>query len=535
MKAHILFLLSLIISVGLMAQNQTDHLELIYDFEAEDFDYSVIGMLGTNDSLYVISQTPNGQGQLFRIDENGDGFDIIWEFDATTYAPSSIVGNDTIIYGTTRFSENNGGSVFKYSLLDYSFEFIKDFSPEEAQEVRIKYVTDSVLWLSSQWSFVDQGSISTLEKDGSNFTKIYNDTNFEKGQNPIDFVFHNDSIYIACYNGGGVPYPDGTGSTVASGSFIRIKKDGTGYQNIVKGGDDKGTQPQSVVIREGKLIGQFAYSGSSAVTGGQFFRSSLNGTEYDSLGGLKGRALTSMLSTDSLIFGISSSEIFGVSPFTGEIRIFDDIQSNADFGYDVVSNPAYLNGYTFFSAQQGGPDGGGTILRWTNEDPIVTENTGRITKTYSTNIDLNNLFSDPEGDKLSFQLDYDTEKVSIVNTNDLIEITPLVQEVVKIKITAYDGWAGYTETELDLDFSGETNVLGIKDDLISLFPNPAGDFINIDQEKSKNIQIQTLNGKVIKKLKTVNGKIDVSMLDSGVYILSFELDGDRLNQKFIKE
>src|SRR5688572_26169753 len=102
-------------------QAQRSHLSLIHDFDGNDFDYSVIGMVGTNDSLYVISFTPNRHGMFFRIDENGEGYKVIWEFDDARFEPTSIVGNEHEIYITTRLG-SNGGSLFKYSLDDYSFK-----------------------------------------------------------------------------------------------------------------------------------------------------------------------------------------------------------------------------------------------------------------------------------------------------------------------------------------------------------------------------------------------------------------------------
>ena len=541
MKQFILFSIILLSLTELHSQDQTDHLSLIYDFEGEDFDYSVEGMFGTNDSLYIISQTPNGQGVFFRIDENGEGYVAIWEFDATTYHPHSLIGNDTIIYGTTRFSKNNGGSIFQYSLQNYNFEFIKDFSPEEAQEVRIHYATDSVLWLSSQWSFNDNGSIATINKDGTGFSKIYNDTDQDKGQNPVDFVFHNDSIYIACFNGGGIPYLDGTGSKSSSGSFIRIKSDGTGYQNIIKGGDDKGTQPQSLFIREDKIIGQFAYSGSTAATGGQFFRSNLDGTEYDSLGGLRDRALTKMLSTDSLIFGVSSTQIFGISPFDGEIRIFDDLLdsqtlSNSQFGSDVVANPAYLNGDTFFATQQGGPEKGGTILRWTNKEPEI-EGAARITQSMNPLI-LNDFFTDPEGDEITFSFNYDEELIEITGGNGVIRIEPVTDEVTQteLEITAYDGWAGYSSKVLTIQLDGENSILLDAEDpnKISLYPNPTTGIIRIPSGV-KNMKIFNLGGKLVYENDHPETIIDISFLPKGIYTAKYLFGQKSISSKLIKE
>ncbi|MEP1097438.1 MAG: T9SS type A sorting domain-containing protein [Cyclobacteriaceae bacterium] len=517
---------------------QESHLSLIYDFDGEDFDYSVRGMVGTNDSLYIISNTPNGQGVFFRIDENGDGYQEIWEFNNINYAPSSLKANDTIIYGTTRFSSNGGGSIFQYSLQDYSFEIVKDFDPNDAQEIQIKYVTDSVLWLSSLQSFIDEGSIFIINKDGTNFEKIYNDTNFEKGQNPVDFIFHEDNIYIACYAGGGIPYPDGTGSTVASGSFIRINADGTGYENIIQGSDQVGTQPQSLLIRENKLIGLFAYSGSNGALGGQFFRSNLDGSSYDSLGALDNRALTKMLSTDSLIYGISAFNVFGINPFDGEIRIFDDLQSNPDFGYDVVSNPAYLNGDVFLAGQQGGPNSGGTILKWLNKDPEVNESStvnsnGRLLKTTS-DIDLNLLFSDPEEDLLTFSFEYDEESASISVSNGILTITPLMPDQVDVKITATDGWAGYNSATITLTPDETITSVQVQEPKSFFYPNPVHSTLKFSGSNIQSIEVLGPDGKIYTSVINPQNEINISSLRNGLYLVKSTIDGKPYFQRIIK-
>jgi hypothetical protein len=528
-----MLILSVFVCFNQVTLAQNSHLSLVYDFEGADFDYSVHGMVGTNDSLYVIGNTPNGRGVLFRIDENGDGYDVIWEFDEINYAPSSIISNDTVIYGTTRFSANNGGTLFKYSLRDHSFEIVKDFDPNEVQEVQIKYVTDSVLWLSSQWSSADEGSIFIINPDGTGFEKIYNDTNPEKGQNPVDFVFHEGKIYIACYNGGGIPYSDGAGGTVSTGSFIRINADGTGYEKIIPGGDKVGTQPQSLIIRENKLIGLFAYSGSNHSLGGQFFRSNLDGTSYDSLGALNNRALTKMLSTDSLIYGISSFNVFGINPVNGEIRIFDDLLSDPDFGYDVVSSPAYLNGDVFIAAQQGGPNLGGTILKWLNQDPQINESGGngrqRNTK---TEFDLNELFTDPEGDLLTFSFDYDEESVTITESDGMLKLIPLKSGEVDVKITATDGWAGYNSTTITSD----NVVTGIYEQKRTLFfyPNPGHSILKFNHADVRLIEIFGLDGKTRASFDKPANEIDISALPNGIYFVRSYINGNSYVEKIIK-
>ena len=537
MKKLVLILL-VIFSFHGIGLSQTSHLSLIYNFEGADFDHSVIEMVGTNDSLYIVGNTPDGRGILYRIDETGDGYEVIWEFDEVNFAPSSLLAGDTILYGTTRFSSNGGGTIFRYSLKDFSFKIIRDFDPNEVQEVQIKYITDSVLWLSSQQSFVDEGSLFIINKDGTGFKKIYNDTNLEKGQNPVDFVFHESHIYIACNNGGGNPYADGTGSTVSSGSIIRIKTDGTSYENLIQGGDNVGTQPQSLIIRENKLIGLFAYSGSNYALGGQFFRSELDGSSYDSLGALDNRALTKMLSTDSLIYGISSTNVFGINPFNGEIRVFDDLQSNPDFGYDVVGNPVFLNGKIFLAAQQGGPNAGGTILKWTNQDPEVNEtkkdesNARTIFK--SKYIDLNELFTDPEGDSLTYTFEYDKEGVTLIESKGILTVTPMKDGQVGVRITAHDGWGGKKSTTVILHF--QETVTGILDNEYgtNVYPNPAYSKIKIDALNIESIEVLDINGRVLRSYINPGNEVDVSLLRRGVYFVRYYVEGKPSLQKIMK-
>lgn len=534
MKRSLLVLI-FFLCLGQIILAQNSHLSLIYDFKGNNFDHSVQGMVGANDSLYIISNTPDGRGIFFRIGGNGDGYKVIWEFDDINYAPSSLIGNDTIIYGTTRFSSNFGGAIFKYSPRDYSFEIVKDFHPNEVQEVQIKYVTDSVLWLSSQTSFVDEGSIFVINPDGTGFQKIYNDTNLEKGQNPVDFIFHENKIYIACFNGGGTPTPDGTGGFASSGCFIRINTDGTGYENIVPGGAHVGTQPQSLIIRENKLFGLFAYSGPLDWRG-QFFRSNLDGTSYDSLGALVDRALTKMLSTDSLIYGVSSSNVFGVNPTNGGIRIFDDLQSNPDFGFDVVSSPVYLKGNVYLTAQQGGPNEGGTILKWLNQAPEVVDasTNGRLQRTKSE-IDLNELFADPEGDLLTFSLEYDKESINISESNGVLIWVALKPGEVDVKVTATDGWAGYNSTTLRLNEGTVVTGVDEQERSLVLYPNPARSIIKLNASNVQSIEVFSADGKTCALFLNPSGdEIDISSLQNGIYFLRSNIGGDFYVQKIVK-
>lgn len=70
---------------------------------------------------------------------------------------------------------------------------------------------------------------------------------------------------------------------------------------------------------------------------------------------------------------------------------------------------------------------------------------------------------------------------------------------------------------------------------LSVYPNPAKDFINISQNNiPQNIQILGVDGRTYKTINNSN-KIDISGLSSGFYFLKFELNNQVKSIKFIKE
>ena len=526
--------LTTLLIFNLLGLSQNSHLTRIYDFNGNDFDYGVSGMVGVNDSLYIISNTPDGQGIFHKINGDGNGYQVIWKFDKINFAPNSLLTDGNVIYGTTRFSAQGGGTLFSYSLQDHSFNVIKDFNYLDVSEVQVKYIKDDILWLCSQSSPVDNGSICTIKKDGTQFKKIYNDTDLEKGQNPVDFVFHGDNIYIACY-GGGVLIPAGDGTFESPGCFIRIKSDGTGYQKLVNGGEaDKGSQPRSLIIRENKIIGLFANSGNKLPLGARFFRCNLDGSSYELLGALNSRSLGNMLSADGLIYGVSSSQIFGVNPLSGEVRIFDDLLGNPDFGYDMTATPVLLNGYVYMATQQGGPNRGGTILKWTNSPPEL--NNVKPDSVYVlSEMPLNELFSDPEGDSLTYNFEYDSINIAVVEKSGKITITPLQTGDAEVKITANDGWGGHKTYSQKIS-STTTSVAKIQvstgDPII--YPNPNNAVLYLGSNDFESVEILTLTGKLIKSYKNPGNKINIRSLENGTYIIRYQTNGVFYSQKIIK-
>ncbi len=77
-------------------------------------------------------------------------------------------------------------------------------------------------------------------------------------------------------------------------------------------------------------------------------------------------------------------------------------------------------------------------------------------------------------------------------------------------------------------------VTDVKRNNISVYPNPAVDMINISNVSSKTkFEIYSVGGQLVNQ-GTTDGKVNVSKLAKGVYILSLESNGEKSQTKFIK-
>lgn len=80
-------------------------------------------------------------------------------------------------------------------------------------------------------------------------------------------------------------------------------------------------------------------------------------------------------------------------------------------------------------------------------------------------------------------------------------------------------------------------VLGAKDqlvDLMKIYPNPVAEYITIDTEKLVNLRIFGLNGQLIKEINQVNGRVDLSTLTTGTYLIEVSIDNERTTLRINK-
>ena len=87
----------------------------------------------------------------------------------------------------------------------------------------------------------------------------------------------------------------------------------------------------------------------------------------------------------------------------------------------------------------------------------------------------------------------------------------------------------------DLDIG--TNEIVKKESKISVYPNPASDFVYVKQNHFTNVSIQSLTGRIIREiqLSSESSRLDISSLETGAYILLFynENNGNRQSRKLL--
>jgi len=90
------------------------------------------------------------------------------------------------------------------------------------------------------------------------------------------------------------------------------------------------------------------------------------------------------------------------------------------------------------------------------------------------------------------------------------------------------GWAVYLDNLL-------LAAQDVNSEKIALYPNPVKDILTITGTKADRVEIYNFVGQKVISAKVNNGKIDVSALAKGAYILKVNADGKAQTLKFIKE
>ena len=99
-------------------------------------------------------------------------------------------------------------------------------------------------------------------------------------------------------------------------------------------------------------------------------------------------------------------------------------------------------------------------------------------------------------------------------------------------------WLAGAYPPTQINITAALSTVDFKSDSLSVFPNPTADFIylnGIDMATISKVSIVDMLGKEVFTSSQLNGdKIDVSNLNSGIYILSISTDNVKKTTKFVK-
>lgn len=159
---------------------------------------------------------------------------------------------------------------------------------------------------------------------------------------------------------------------------------------------------------------------------------------------------------------------------------------------------------------------------------------GKYTAGFGTPFDLSDLPDNPLLDKTKIT---HVKIIDVVGTN--LQAYRTYDSFGNIAIDPFPTPGGASGFDLDaVGVINEFNVLSTAENhrtenQISLYPNPASDFIKINTDKDVEIKIYSISGSLVKQGKTVNKTLNVSDLPNGNYIILIGNDENKQSLKLV--
>lgn len=269
---------------------------------------------GSDHALYGVTSQggTNGSGTVFKMNKDGTGYVVLHHFGSTGDGASPqaklIEGTDLALYGTTTSGGTNGGggTVFKINKDGSGYTVLWNFSTTDGNGLYIysgviEGADHKLYGAASITSFGSySGNVYSLNKDGTGFTIIHTFSGAQDSQaSPTASLLQsaNGTLYGSTRTGG-LPF---------QGTVFKLNTDGGGYSVLwsfsASSGD--GSLPESGLIRvsDGTLYGTTDQGGTNSQ--GSVFKFSQDGTGY------------------KLVFSFGSDTNGGTLPYGGLIQASD--------------------------------------------------------------------------------------------------------------------------------------------------------------------------------------------------------------------
>ena len=249
----------------------------------------------------------NGGGTLFRINQDGSDYRILWNFGGPFNAVGPLArllqGGNSILYSTTsQGGSNNVGTVFKINPDGSGFAVLHHFgiSASDGDSPRaLLQGSDSALYgITSRGGSNSFGTVFKLLTDGSDYSVLH-DFNGPAG----DGSYPEESLLSA--SNGALYGVTSSGGSNYSGTVFKLNQDGSGFDIVHNfgGGRTPGSQTQARLLEGAdKVLYGTAFFG----TFGTIFKLKKDGSGYGELHTLESPGGL-VEGSDGLLYGTSPS------------------------------------------------------------------------------------------------------------------------------------------------------------------------------------------------------------------------------------
>lgn len=211
-----------------------------FTYDLDDGGFSTAPLLQASDGeLYGTSQDGgiDGEGVVFRIDLSGDNFVVLHPFassDGVSPAAGLIEGTNGMLYGTTiEGGATNGGTVFRMNKDGSGFSVIFNFTNTATAPdgywpfSSLLKGSNGLLYGTTQYggSF-GEGIVFSMDYNGNNFTVLHNFGGANDGTQP-------DQPLVQGPDGGLYGSTSSGGGAGGLGTVFTINTDGSGYNVLL--------------------------------------------------------------------------------------------------------------------------------------------------------------------------------------------------------------------------------------------------------------------------------------------------------------
>lgn len=242
---------------------------VIYNFTGTDPQFSEAGLIIKDATLYGTSYVggSNGFGAVFKIDTNGANLVVLHSFTNSpdgSHSLGRLVLNGVTLYGTTTDGGSNSvGTVFKMNTNGANYSVIYHFSNAPAAmnpQVGLLFTSNNLYGVSAFGGISNSGAVFRLDTNGVNFVIIHSFTNNEGSLPQGALVTKNGLLY-------GTALSQGAGNR---GIIFQVITNGTGFAvlknftNALSGGNPEGP----IISDTGFIYGTASVGGPNATPGG---------------------------------------------------------------------------------------------------------------------------------------------------------------------------------------------------------------------------------------------------------------------------